>query len=148
MSIEHHAGKLLCPWCLSNTCEQEDEQRFAAYGLPMAPWDDLAEDATWRSAIWRRASGWRFAKGGLAKLHPLFLLPALSIMNIVPDSMHVWELGIAHHVLGNVLWLLVITNTYITAASAKARCEELWDMIARQYHLRGSSCQISGLEIS
>ena len=54
-----------------------------------------------------RAGGttlWRAAHGGIERLHWLLCLPALSVLNLFPDAMHIFCLGITHHVLGNVMF--------------------------------------------
>ena len=75
-------------------------------------------------------------------MHPLFSLMAVTIFNLMPDAMHVMDLGIAHYVLGSVFWEMTYEPRYFPdAATPSARCDALWGRIARQYHLRSSPSQ-------
>ena len=93
----------------------------------MAPWEDISPAAVWRRIVstfkhayvisipisvncryaprrtfWTDAEVWRNAHGGWSLVHPIFSLPATSIFNVRPDAMHLLDIGIALHVLGNV----------------------------------------------
>ena len=68
-------------------------------------------------------------------MHPLFSLPGVSIFNVAPDSMHIVDLGFAHHVLGNILFWLVHSRLFplLGGASAAARLDSLWIRIVDRY---------------
>ena len=118
----------------------------------MAPWEDISPAAVWRRIVstfkhayvisipisvncryarrrtfWTDAEVWRNAHGGFSLVHPIFSLPATSIFNVRPDAMHVLDIGIALHVLGNVFFLCCHTATYFPGPrSPHGRCELLW----------------------
>ena len=80
----------------------------------------------WRT-VWRNAQAWADEHGGLSNLHPVFWLPAVSIVNVAPDTMHIVDLGLAHHVLGNVFFLLCFYPQYFPHANTPSdRCCALW----------------------
>ena len=147
LNLEHFGGLNMCCWCCANVGDDEDDQRFAAFGLPHAPWNDIGPRAGWRPTRWISSEAWRNYHGGFSRLHPLFALPAFSILNIFPDTMHCWCLGITHHLLGNVFWELCYTNRYLPEFPTSAqRCAEVWNRITRQYALKQTPDQISTLE--
>ena len=81
--------------------------------------------------------------------HPIFNLLAVSILNVCADSMHIVDLGVAHHVLGNAIYLLVCTPHYFRdIATAQGRLDQLWARISQQYHHRQSENQLSNLTMS
>ena len=48
LKLEHASARLLCAWCGANCCEDEDDEFYTSRALPMAPWNDLSDDAEWR----------------------------------------------------------------------------------------------------
>lgn len=147
VKLEHVRGLLMCPWCQANMCEDEEEQRFAVFGFPAAPWNGIPENAPWRQTVWASASLWRAYRGGTSRLHAMFSL--LGVLNVYPDAMLIWDLGIDNHALGNALWeMSYLPHFFPMAHTAKDGCDCIWQMIAREYHLRGSSSQVSTMELS
>ena len=63
--------------------------------------------------------------------------------------MHIVDLGIAHHVVGNVLFLLCYTDRFFPLiATSQGRCDAVWNKIERQYQGRQTPVQLSNLELS
>ena len=82
-------------------------------------------------------------------IHPLFYLPAVSILMLCPDAMHLLDLGVSHHILGNVFFEIVYERRYFpNIDTLEARCNALWDKIAAQYARRQTPVQMGNLEIS
>ena len=82
-------------------------------------------------------------------MHAIFLLPAVSVLNIVPDYMHIIDLGLAHHILGNVMFELVYEKRYCpTKNTIPDRLAELWRRITNQYSSRRTPVQLGTLELS
>lgn len=98
--------------------------------------------------VWRNDDEWRHWHGGTLRLHPLFRLRAMSIFVLMPDAMHILDLGVSHHALGNVLFVLIMLPGYLTSATAAGRCDELWGKIVGQYAMRGTPSQLQNLDIS
>ena len=62
---------------------------------------------------------WRSTHGfwhGL--LHCIFLLPAASVHNLVPEFMHIVDIGLALHASGNTIFELVFERTRTKAPLA------------------------------
>ena len=147
--LQHSSGRMKCPWCLANTFEDPDDEFVAAFDLPVAPWNDIGVSAVWRETVWQDKASWLAFQGGLGKVHPLFCLPAVSILNVQADVMHIVCLGVAHHVLGNTMFELCFLPKYFPGqTTAQARCDELWRRIADQYRARGTPTQMSNLAIA
>ena len=117
--------------------------------VEIAPWNDISATAVWRPTTWTSPRAWRMWHGGPAGLHPLFWLSAVSVLTLCADIMHIIDLGVAHHIVGNVLWDFCYTARYFPGfRTAADRCDALWDMVAHQYRLRRSPCQLSNLQLS
>ena len=81
--------------------------------------------------VWKVADEWRAYRG--AVLHPLFTIPGLSILNVQADVMHIVCLGVAHHMLGNVLYELCFETRYFPLGrSPEDRCDRVWSKVARR----------------
>ena len=67
---------------------------------------------------------------GRRALHPLFSLLAVSILNLVADPMHIIDLGVAHHIVGNVLFVMCYFPAYFPAGNNPSqRCDLLWKRV-------------------
>ena len=81
----------------------------ASSSLALA-WTTCSADAAWRSTCWSH-------EGFLQDLHAHGLVPpalmltrGLRIENFTVDVLHAVDQGIASHIIGNILWLLIITR--------------------------------------
>ena len=109
----HHASWThMCPWCLANTVEHFDDLWACMYNVDPRPWNDWSSSAAWLGTIWRSATDWLNYHGGRLKIHPLFLLPGVSILSLIPDILHILNLGVEHDILGNVFWLVAYTDYF------------------------------------
>ena len=94
----------------------------------------------------RSAEAWLEAHGGRERIHPIFLLPGVSILFLAADVLHILEFGVDHQVLGNVLFHLVYNAQYIRDRhSPKERLEAVWARIVRQYRGRDTPSQLNNL---
>ena len=149
LKLEGASGVCICPWCLANTIEDPTDEYAVMFDIPMAPWNDLAPDAVWRGTRWHCMASWLRHHGGWRHCHPLFLLPGLCILMVMADVLHVFDLGITHHVLGNVFFHLCYELRYFPAgATPQARLDLLWQRIVRHYRGRGTPCQLQNLTLS
>ena len=80
--------------------------------------------------IWEDPDAWRQYHGGIQRHHPLFGLIAVSILNLVADPMHIIDLGVAHHIVGNVLFVMCYFPAYFPAGNNPSqRCDLLWKRV-------------------
>ena len=107
LNLAHSSSYLLCPWCKACRYEEPESLEAAIRNIDVCPWNDINDGALWRGTTWEDADAWVEWMMGYENLHPIFTLPAVSILNVCADSMHIVDLGVAHHVLGNAIALLV-----------------------------------------
>eukprot|EP00969_Alexandrium_andersonii_P108004 4765602-Alexandrium_andersonii.AAC.1 len=72
----------------------------------------------------------------------------VTIATVYPDSMHVVDLGVCQHVLGNAIFHLVATDTYIVGPAAEYRLEQVWLRIVGHYRHRSTPVQLGNLLLS
>ena len=113
-----------------------------------APWSDWSDGARWRQLIWRSHSEWFRRHGAEYGVHPLFIIPGCSIFHVVPDSMHIVDLGVAHHVLRNVLFHLCYEENYLPGSTPAAKLDSLWGRIVGHYRGRQTGSQLTNLTLS
>ena len=92
---------------------------------------------------WKRVHG-----AFLGLMHMFWTLPAVSVLNLCPDVMHLLDLGVAHHILGNVIFELIYIVGYLEGRTLDNRREALWSKISSQYQHRGTPTQLSNLEFT
>ena len=57
---------------------------------------------------------------------------AVSILNLVADPMHIIDLGVAHHIVSSVLWMMCYLPRFFPAGNnASERCDMLWRRVAK-----------------
>ena len=148
LDLEHSSSTFCCPWCKANTIEGVDDWRCAVWNVVPRPWNDITDTAAYIGSIWTSGQEWLDEHGGLANVHPLFALPGVSILNVAADMMHMIDLGVAHHVVGNVLWLLCFTPQFIPSAhTPQTRLDVVWSRVASQYSSRGTPDQLTNLKL-
>eukprot|EP00969_Alexandrium_andersonii_P359739 15453865-Alexandrium_andersonii.AAC.1 len=119
---------------MANTIEEETNQWAVEFNVPCGPWNDLSPEAVWRTTLWTNIKEWLHELGGKQRVHALFLLPGTSIFSLMADVLHVFDLGVTHHVLGNVLWTLSFVAKYFPSAPTPAgRLAILWARITQHY---------------
>ena len=50
LRLEHFSSLRMCPWCCA-TLTDEEHADLAALDAPIAPWNDLSDDAVWRRSF-------------------------------------------------------------------------------------------------
>ena len=139
----------ICPWCLANTVEDWLDRWAAMFDVLAAPWNDINPLARWRATVWHSAQAWLAYHGGILRVHPLFTLPGVSILSLMADILHIVDLGVAHHIIGNVLFELCFNARYLPgSATPAARLDTLWRRIAVHYRAKRVPDQIQGLTLS
>ena len=102
------------------------------FDVPCCPWNDINPAAEWLHTVWTTKAAWVRYHGGLQNLHALFLLPGVSILNVMADILHILDLGLSHMVCGNVLWQLCYQARYLpNDGSPAARCD--WEIDCKHY---------------
>ena len=149
LSLPHSSAHLMCPWCQANDIEEEDKALQDRYGTDSVPWNDISEEARWRDTTYQSAAEWCSHNGGADNCHPLLSLPGVSGMCVMADAMHILDLGVNHHCLGNTLFYLCYMGRYLGAAlTSQQRLDRLWTKIERQYSDRDTSSRLGGLSLS
>ena len=138
----------MCVWCKANKCELPLEEWAVAFGHVSAPWNDISPDAMWRRTIWSSHDDWLSWHGGDTQVNPIFMIPGVSVFTIVPDCMHIVDLGVTKAVLGNVLYEVCYTPGHSDGVDAESRLHDLWSFIVRQYRAKGSSSQLHTLTLN
>ena len=138
----------MCCWCKANALEPPLEGWAVAFGLESLPWNDITPAAPWRQTVWSDAAIWLRDHGGDDLIHPLFLLPAVSILNVMADPLHILDLGVPFCVLGNTLSEIAYSPGYLAGNNAVERTAAIWEYIDRQYRARGTPSQLQHLTVS
>ena len=89
--------------------------------MPTLDRNDLDPNAAWRSTIYTTVAARQVALGGRDALHPIFSLLGVSIFSVMADFMHIVDLGIAHRIIGSVLFLMCYYGSYIDKPTPGAR---------------------------
>ncbi len=145
LGLEGASDMFICPWCKANNVEALDDWAIA-WAVQPSPWNDLSLGAAWRGTVWSSAQAWLREHGGLEQLHPLFLLPAVTIFTVCADVLHIVDLGVTHHLLGNLLFELVyIGRPSLGGDNPGERLDRLWMRIVAQYRHRRTPTQLSNL---
>ena len=106
------------------------------------PFKDVSEQAQWKTTVRR----------GLQpkpSLHPIFSIPGVGHHSVALDAMHVLDLGVLQHTLGNILHTLCYDDVGSPWGSdAKTRLEHIWVRIQELYTLERTSTRFSNLELA
>jgi hypothetical protein len=90
------------------------------------PWTDARPTAKWITTVWTPTS--------YATHHPdrhaVFKLPGVSILNFIPDVMHVMHIGIYQWFYGSVLKLLIF---HLIPGTLDNSLDQVWDQIKHFY---------------
>lgn len=47
LGLQHASARQMCPWCQANCAEDEEDEYYSTWGLPVAPWNDITDGAEW-----------------------------------------------------------------------------------------------------
>ena len=90
LKLEAPTSLTPCPWCRANRSN--------------CPWTDFTAQAAWKSCLWLDDAQWRNAH---PRRHPVFNVLCIGIHNLHVDVLHTLGLGVAQHLLGGVMGILV-----------------------------------------
>ena len=113
LKLEAPTSLTPCPWCRANRSN--------------CPWTDFTAQAAWKSCLWLDDAQWRNAH---PRRHPVFNVLCIGIHNLHVDVLHTLGLGVAQHLLGGVIWILVHERFRGTLA---ANLEQVWSDIRQSY---------------
>ena len=94
MGLKHFGSNEPCFKCACN-CDD-------------APWNDFRPTATWRSRVYTPLQN----RGSPPTQHPVMSIPCVVAETFAIDVMHVVDLGIALHLVGNVLFELMYESKW------------------------------------
>ena len=145
LGLEHYGAHLMCPWCEASSLEPDHPLVISGI-YASTPWNDFRADADWRQTSWNRhpVASW-IASHPIR--HPLFALPGVSIQTIMPDHLHICDLGVFQRIIGNLLFGMVF-DRMVPGADTKSRVQAAWYMIEGEYVNLRISQRISGLTLS
>ena len=99
--------------------------------------------------MYESAEQWFVCHGGRLGCHPLLALPGVSGLSVMADVLHILDLGLAHHALSNVLFLLCWKANYFGRGfNPQQRLDQLWMRVVAQYRRRQTSSRIGALSLS
>jgi hypothetical protein len=91
-------------------------------------WTDFAPDAPWKANCY-----WQLSRNDWEaqhpRRHPIFSILCIGHRSLLVDVMHAMALGVAQHVAGNALELLV----YHGPRTTKQNLDKVWGLILEQY---------------
>ena len=133
---------------MANKIEDPHDLWAAMFDVPVAPWNDLSAAAHWRGTVWRTREAWLAHHGGLRHIHPLFMLPGVSILMLMADVLHIVDLGITHYVVGNVVFHVCYSGGYFLEGTPQAKLDRLWESIVRHYIGNETPSQLQNLTLA
>ena len=129
LNLEAANSHTPCTCCLANTSD--------------IPWTDHKDTAAWISTIWACRVAWLAAH---PMAHLLFKkVPGLSILNFVPDVMHVLHLGVYMYFFGSVLKYL---THHIMDGDPDINIETLYSQIKQLYSDYDITSRFNDLRVS
>jgi hypothetical protein len=109
LGLKHYARDDFCDFC--KACKTKTKGMWPHNCLPSAEWKTTILSAQqWRDE--NDNKHWIFQR-----------FPFLSQMNVTPDELHVYHLGVSQWMLGSVLWFL---SYRILPGDPEANLEQAW----------------------
>ena len=128
LGLEHYGSHTPCALCQANRTDK--------------PWTDFRANSAWKATLWSDTA-WRAAHPGP---HRLFATLACGIHTVQVDTLHCLSLGVAQHIGGNVLKLLIYT--VLDTGPLPERLQTVWQMVQRYYREHRVPTQVSKLTLS
>ena len=130
LRLPHFNSLRPCPWCECNEFETVGDNRMFVDEEPR-PWSDFAPSATWRQTLWceRAAPEWH---ARFPRAHPLFSLPGVSVNTVVPDQLHVCDLGVFGRLMANVAFTAVFDSVE-QGPNLQSRMDAFWLRMIKHY---------------
>ena len=145
LGLQHSSSKFPCCWCQANRFQTGEEPDAVMFNIVPRPLFDHSPTAAWRESTWKDAQKWRESLGNT---HALFYLPNVAIFTVRADTMHIADLGVSHHILGNVLYHACYCSGNRFGGTPAARLEFLFDRISILYRARNTPNQVHNLTLS
>ena len=115
---------------------------FCEAGRHVHPFKDYSPNASWRVTLLRPPQP---PPSG----HPLFTLKGVDLFTLALDPMHVLDLGIFQHVIGNALFTLSYDSVGARwGQTPKDRMAAIWRRIQELYRRDHTSTRLSNLDLS
>ena len=124
LDLEHFGAEQLCPWCNANRTGR--------------PWTDFSEGNAWRSFSWAMPA-WHASH---PECHPMFRTLGININCLMVDVLHCISLGVAQHVAGNTVHILVLERMHGNRPRNEA---DLFALLKQWYSAHRGSVQLSNL---
>jgi hypothetical protein len=129
--MKHYTCDAYCDFCPAS--KALGKNMWPSNFLPTAEWETkLLSPQEWRAA--NPNKHWIFQ-----------CFTVLSQMNVTPDELHIYHLGVNQYMLGSLLWLLVYK---ILPGTSSDNVNRVWDRIVSFYKEQKTSCQFSNLGLS
>lgn len=146
LNLEHFGAHVMCPWC--EACYLEPDHPLVESGVyGFIPWNDFRWTAKWRTTSWNRhpVASWLASH---ADRHPIFYVPGVTIHTIMPDHLHICDLGVFQRIIGNLLFCMVF-NRLVPGDDVASRVQSAWFLVEQEYANLGipASRKISGLRL-
>jgi len=117
----------------------------ASNALRHMAWSSYGEDAGWRGSRWSHEAYLSFVVDtGLATPVLLAACAGLRLECITVDVLHCVDQGIASHIIGNILWILIVLRASLGGATFKARVMALRQDLKEWYKATKCTNQIRG----
>ena len=108
------------------------------------PWTDVRDNARWRKRCVR------LPRDGSPLMppndHPIWTIPGLNIFNVLFDMLHMMDLGVSAHVIGNVLDVFLRDDRL--GPNQDARLSVIWSRIREMYKRKNSPTRLGHLTAS
>jgi hypothetical protein len=131
LGLKHYARDDFCEFCTASKTTSKDF--WPNSFLPTAKWkSELLTAKEWRATT--------------AEKHWIFqCFPFLSHLNVTPDELHIYHLGVSQYILGSLLWLLVYR---ILPGDPAANLDKVWNRIVEYFKEHKPPCQFSNLTLT
>ena len=115
---------------------------FCEAGRRVHPFKDYSTKASWRNTNFRPPQP-------PPSEHPLFSLKGISLFTLALDPMHVLDLGIFQHAIGNALFMLSFDLIGASwGQDPKSRLSAIWRRIQMLYRRDHTTTRLSNLDLS
>ena len=119
LKVESYGSNYPCPWC-----------RCTRFKNSAIPWNDWSPFAAWLGAFWTSHAEWLAHHDEICHI---FFVAGVCIYTLIPDILHVVDLGYGKHLVGNLLFQLVFCKANVQGANLKDRLRTVWRGIKQRY---------------
>lgn len=130
LKLNHFQSLKPCVFCKADTGEH--------------CWTDFRPGALWKSTVW----GWAEWRAAHPQCHRLFTFLGCTVHTVHCDVLHTVSLGVAQHVVGNVLFILIWQVLDKTKLTGNQRLAAVWHDIREFYTVAKAPVRIRKLKWS